>query len=240
MNGTNEDPLMVSGQSVSLRSLVTDRIRVAIVTGYFRPGRQLRERELCEMTGVSRPSLREALRQLETEGLITTAPHRGPMVTSLTVEEVEHLYSLRRALESFAAKEFARRRSEAALEALRSATARLAQIDGKGSPLEMLEAGSNFYRVIAEGSGNPYLSEALARLHNRIKLIRFIALHDKDSTSESFRWLKELGEAVIDGDAAAAERICAKHLQGVSAMAQTIVANGYQLPGNSNSDLASF
>ena len=65
MNAVNDEALLVAGQAVSLRSLVADRLRLAIVTGRFRSGQQLRERELCEPTGVSRPSLREALHQWE-------------------------------------------------------------------------------------------------------------------------------------------------------------------------------
>ena len=95
VGGMSDEALLVAGQAVSLRSLVADRLRLAIVTGRFRPGQQLRERELCELTGVSRPSLREALRQSEAEGLITTTTHRGTLVAALSVEEVGQLYALR-------------------------------------------------------------------------------------------------------------------------------------------------
>lgn len=230
MTAVNSDPLMVSGQAVGLRAVVTDRIRLAIVTGHFRPGRQLRERELCEMTGVSRPSLREALRQLEAEGLITSIPHRGPTVTSLTVEEVGQLYFLRLKLESCASREFAKRRDPEHVRALKAATAQLAKLEGKGTPVQLLDAGTALYQAIAAGSGNPYLMQALERLHNRIKLVRFIALHDDRTTARSLRYLRELSAAVIAGDEKAAQRICAEHLEGVTQIAENIVAAGYQLP----------
>ena len=71
------------------REQVASRLRDAIVTGRFAPGRRLVERELCELTGVSRTSIREALRELESEGLITTVPHHGPVVSVVSIETAE-------------------------------------------------------------------------------------------------------------------------------------------------------
>ncbi len=231
MNEIGDDALLVTGQAVSLRSLVADRLRLAIVTGRFRPGAQLRERELCELTGVSRPSLREALRQLEAEGLITTIPHRGPMVTALTVEEVGQLYALRRVLESFAAREFARLRRPADIAALKAAAKRLNEVEKSGSPLEMLDVGTAFHKALATGSGNPYLAEALGTLHNRIMLIRFVSLHQRSRIGPSFAALRALSKAIINGDADLAEKLCVEQLETVGVIAQKIVEAGYRVPG---------
>jgi DNA-binding GntR family transcriptional regulator len=233
MDEVNDDSLLVVGQAISLRSLVADRLRQAIVTGRFRPGSKLRERELCQLTGVSRPSLREALRQLEAEGLLTMTPHRGPMVTALTAEEVDHLYTLRRVLESFAAQEFARLRRPQDIDALKAAVQRLDDVEKKGTPFEMLEVGTDIYRAIAVGSGNPYLVETLNMLHNRIKLIRFISLHQK-TRARSFAKLRALSEAIIGGDAKRAERLCTNHLESIGIMAKKIVEADYRLPGDQN------
>lgn len=231
MSEMKDDALLVAGQAVSLRSLVADRLRLAIITGRFRPGQQLRERELCELTGVSRPSLREALRQLEAEGLITTVQHRGPVVTALTSEEVGQLYDLRRVLETFAAREFARLRRPADIAALQEAIRKLNEVEAEGTPLAMLEVGTLLYRTIAAGSGNPYLAQALGALHNRIALIRFISLHRREGVRSSFAKLRALSEAIIAGNEALAERRCAELLDGVGATAKSVVEAGYQLPG---------
>lgn len=68
--------------------------------GRFRPGERLPERELCEMTGVSRTLVREALRQLESEGLIHVIPHRGPVVDRLSPEQARGIYQVREELEA--------------------------------------------------------------------------------------------------------------------------------------------
>ncbi len=70
----NEMNLRIPRQAATLRLLVEDRIREAIASGHFRPGQRLVERELCEQIGVGRTSVREALRQLEAEGLVVTVP----------------------------------------------------------------------------------------------------------------------------------------------------------------------
>ena len=226
-----DESLLVAGQSVSLRSLVVERLRLAIVTGRFRPGQQLRERELCELTGVSRPSLREALRQLEAEGLITTAPHRGPVVTALTAEEVVQLYDLRRVLETFAAREFARLRRPEDIAALREAVRQLNEVEEAGTPFAMLEVGTVLYGAIATGSGNPYLAQSLRALHNRIALIRFVSLHNRDRISQSFAALRVLCDAIIAGDVALTDRLCTEHLEVVGRTARAIVESGYRLAG---------
>lgn len=232
MDGLKDEALLVAGQSVSLRALVAERLRLAIVTGRFRPGQQLRERELCELTGVSRPSLREALRQLEAEGLITTAPHRGLVVTALTLEEVAQLYDLRRVLENFAAREFARRRRPEDVAALREALRRLCEMEETGTPLAMLEQGTAFYGAFAAGSGNPYLAQSLRALHNRIALIRFITLHDRRTIRHGFALLRELCDAIAAGDKARTEDLCNRHLDEVEKTAADIVQAGYRLPGS--------
>src|SRR5215212_719821 len=67
----------------TVRSRVAQKLREAIMSGTLKPGQRLVERELCQMTAVSRPSIREALRLLEADGLVTTVPHRGPVVSTI-------------------------------------------------------------------------------------------------------------------------------------------------------------
>ena len=92
----------------TVRSMVTQKLREAIMSGTLKPGQRLVERELCEMTGVSRPSIREALRLLEADGLVNTVPHRGPVVSTISLEEAKQLYTARAVLEGFAGRECAR------------------------------------------------------------------------------------------------------------------------------------
>lgn len=99
---THNDMLPLLNRPDSLRGQVVQTLREAITNGRFIPGEKLVERELCEMLEISRTSLREALRQLEAEKLITTKLHRGPTVAVMTREDAKDLYAIRALLEGYA------------------------------------------------------------------------------------------------------------------------------------------
>lgn len=104
-----------------LRHGVTESIRNAIALGRYKAGDRLPERELCELTGVSRTLVRETLRQLESEGLITVFPHRGPVVARLSPQQAEGIYQVRVELEGLACHLFATSATEEQRQALRQA-----------------------------------------------------------------------------------------------------------------------
>src|ERR1700754_4745603 len=143
------DPdFQISRQAATLRIMVEDKLRTAISTGHFRPGQRMSERELCELLGVGRTSVREALRQLEAEGLITTLPHRGPVVSTITYEEAQQLYAVRALLESFAGQEFARRGSATDMTRLSEAVSAFEKAAGESDRHQLLEAKTNFYTTL--------------------------------------------------------------------------------------------
>jgi GntR family transcriptional regulator, trigonelline degradation regulator len=90
---------MLVERPAALRDQVVGNLRDAIINGQFAPGARLVERQMCELLGVSRTLVREALRQLEAEGWVRILPYRGPVVASMTPEEVRDLYEVRSALE---------------------------------------------------------------------------------------------------------------------------------------------
>ena len=105
---------------------VYDRLRSAIITGYFDPGSRLVERDLTTNLDVSRTPIREALKRLETDGLIVCYPHRGYFVRQPTFEEARQAYELRRALEGLAGELAAARATDHELAAMREVVARAA------------------------------------------------------------------------------------------------------------------
>src|SRR5690349_13762377 len=101
-----DDGMQVVRHAATLRLQVEEKLRNAIAAGRFKPGERLVERDLCARLDVSRALIREALRQLEAEGLIVAVPHRGPVVASITVEEARQIYAVRALLEGFAGRGF--------------------------------------------------------------------------------------------------------------------------------------
>src|SRR6516164_8753561 len=100
----DHDSLLVDRPTKTLRELALDRMRKAIVDFHFQPGERLVERDLCDQLGVSRTIVREVLRHLESEGLVSTGSARGPVVAQTTIEQAMQIYEVRAALESMAAK----------------------------------------------------------------------------------------------------------------------------------------
>ena len=135
----------------TVRSMVAQKLRQAIMSGTFKPGQRLVERELCEMTGVSRPSIREALRLLEADGLVNTVPHRGPVVSTISLEEAKQLYAARAVLEGFAGRECARLHDPAVVRSIGNALAKLKTAFAEGDLMTAIEAKSEFYAALIGG-----------------------------------------------------------------------------------------
>ena len=134
----------------SLREYVESYLKQAIVGGKYKPGDRLIEREICELLGVSRPPVREALRQLEADKLITHELHRGPVVASVSCEEASELYAFRALLESFAVAEFSRLASDAQIKELGNAIKKLNEAATIGERQPLVDAKSHVYNIILD------------------------------------------------------------------------------------------
>ena len=194
-----------------LRQQVLDGLRHAIISGQLAPGARLTERELTEMMGVSRTVVREALRQLETEGLIANIPNKGPVVRTLSLDEARDLYSIRAVLEGFAARLFADKATEAQLAELSAQLTRVVAAYQSGEATAVLEAKNAFYNALFAGAGSETLSSMLATLHARIWRWRAIGLahpqRSNDRSRESIRNLEAVLGAIRSRDGDSAERL---------------------------------
>ena len=94
--------LKIENPPVTLRELCLNKVRNAIITGYFPSGKRLVERSLCEELGVSRSVVREVIRYLEAEGLVEILPNKGPIVSLLDWEIASQIYEIRLLLEQSA------------------------------------------------------------------------------------------------------------------------------------------
>lgn len=202
----------VEKQAAPLRQRVTASIRDAIAVGWFRAGEWLPERRLCEMTGVSRTLVREALRQLESEGLIELVPHRGPTVVRLTPRQAEGIYQVRARLEGLATELFAQYATEEQRAALRAEFGRLRSSFDDEDPVTRLSAKNRFYERIIEGSGNEALGDTLRILNSRVTVLRATSLQAEGRAAASLAELEALVEALCAGDAEAARQAAERHV----------------------------
>ncbi|MFT4101033.1 MAG: GntR family transcriptional regulator [Burkholderiaceae bacterium] len=211
--------LNVAREAASLRLLVEDRLRAAIGNGTFRPGQRLIERELCEQTGVGRTSIREALRRLEAEGLVTTTPHRGPTVSTITADEAGQLYEVRAMLEGFAGRECARQRDPGILARLRKQFDIMGRVARRQDRSELLAAKTEFYAALLEGCGNVFVQQFLNMLLNRVTLLRMTSMTQKNRIPHSLKEIETILVAIEAGDEEAAERACIQHIRNAAAVA---------------------
>jgi DNA-binding GntR family transcriptional regulator len=194
-----------------LRQQVLDGLRQAIIDGRLAPGARLIERELTGMMRVSRTVIREALRQLESEGLIAIIPNKGPVVRALTLAEAKDLYQIRAVLEGLAARLFTENADDAQLKKIAQALEVVVKAYASGDAQQVLETKNRFYDALFAGAGSETLSSMLGTLHARIWRWRALGLSHPERSAqrskESVRNLRAMLAAIKKRDADAAERI---------------------------------
>lgn len=211
-------------QPDTLRRQIENAVRQAILSGKYAPGARLIERELCEDLGVSRTSLREALRKLEAEKLVEIIPHKGPVVAIITLEEARELYALRGLLEGFAAHEFAGKGSDEAIAEFARGAKLLRQSAESGDTGKVLEAKTSLYSIMLGNCGNNLVQEVLQSLFSRINILRATSLMHPNRISNSLAEIDALAEALSRRDAPEAQRIAALHVQNACIIALQLLA----------------
>lgn len=201
----------VDRTAAPLRRSVVEALRQSIVLGRLAPGSRLIERELIEMLGVSRTVVREALRQLEAEGLIDVVANKGAVIRNLSRAEAKDLYAIRAVLEGLAARLFAERADEAACADLRAALSDTAKAYEDDDPTAIVEAKNAFYATLFQGAGSETLSAMIDALQARVWRWRVLGvahpLRSGQRSAEAMRDLEALVAAVTAGDAQLAEQI---------------------------------
>jgi DNA-binding GntR family transcriptional regulator len=203
----------------SLREQVESYLREAIVSGQFKPGERLIERELCEYMKVSRRSLREAMRALEAEKLIVNVPHRGPIVASVTLKEARALYALRALLEGFAAHEFTRLADHQTVLSLGTAVAKLRAEAESGDQQRLLKAKANFYDILLGHCNNDLVTDILHSMLLRISLLRARSLSRPERLPTSLIEIERLYAAISARDPTLAKEIAYEHIRNAESSA---------------------
>jgi DNA-binding GntR family transcriptional regulator len=205
-----------TGQAITrppalVRDQVAAQIREAIANGELLPGQVLIERELCEATTASRASVREALRLLESEDLVTATTGKGTVVATLTAEQALEIYEIRSTLEGLAGRLFAERATEEDREALREA---LAAIEAAAPDIRaILAAKGQFYRALMQGARNHELRLILEGVNRRATAVRAVSLSRPGRAAESVKEIRAICDSANRGDADTTERLCKEHVR---------------------------
>jgi DNA-binding GntR family transcriptional regulator len=203
-----------------IREQVASILRDAIIDMRLQPGQLLIERELCEMTAASRPSVREALRQLEAEGLVESQKGRGTFVSIADPVLAGYVYQVRAELEGFAAELFAVGANDDLREQLRAAFADIelaVAVDGDNRANSVLKAKNVLYEVLFLGAGNPILDQMLQTLQRRVNQLRALTLAQPGRPEQSVKEIRIIVEAIEKRDGAAARAAATSHVRNAAA-----------------------
>lgn len=196
------------------RELLTDRVagrlRSAIEAGRFQPGQRLVEIELSRELGVSRAPLREALRQLEKEGLVENKPGRGCMVVTFRPADVEVIYSLRSAIEAMAVRLAAARADRASLDALDAVVDRLQDPDLQYP--EVVELDLEFHDRLCQLSGHRRLYAVFRMLRSQTRMLLTLFGAGAHNPELVVRQHRAIVDSLRQGDGQAAARAVLAHL----------------------------
>lgn len=155
----------------SLTDTVADRIRGAIETASLLPGTRLVELEIAKQMGVSRAPLREALRQLEREGLLTNIPGRGHSVITMDEADIREVYTLRAALEKLAVEIIIGQGDDTALHSLQELVDRMRRVGSEEGGISLVDLDFKFHEAVCRLSGHQRLVQAFLALKSQTKLM---------------------------------------------------------------------
>lgn len=163
--------ILVPPPKRNLAEDIVNRLREAIYSGQLAPNERLREEVLASMLGLSRGPVREALAQLEREGLVIRQPNRGATVARLAAEDVEEVYSLRLALEQLAVRQVLRRNDPACFDAMQGVVDEMAKCLKRGiTTQEAAILDIRFHERIYEGSQHKRLLTVWSTLRPQIHI----------------------------------------------------------------------
>jgi DNA-binding GntR family transcriptional regulator len=213
-------PVFADQPEVSLvRQQVIVGLRDAILDMRLLPGERLIERELVEWSGVSRATVREALRELAAESLVEIIPRRGAIVSSPSVREAREIYDIRAILEGSACRQCSDNATAAQLKVLRRAFEGFKRSADTGSVPAMLKAKARIYDAIFAGAGNTTIKQLLSQLQARVTSLRALSMSQDGRIESTLAEISAIVEAIEARDSSGAELASIEHVRSAGEVA---------------------
>jgi DNA-binding GntR family transcriptional regulator len=196
----------------SLHDELTQRIRSIIASGELAPGQKIPERELCEQFGVSRTPLREALKVLASEGIVTLRPNRGAMVRPLTAEELDEVFPVMGALEALSGEIACLHITDAEVEAIRRTHLAMVEHWRRGELQDYFRLNQRIHEAILEATRNETLKSIYRGLSGRLLSARYIANMSPERWARAVEEHEAILQALAARDGARLAEILKSHL----------------------------
>lgn len=195
----------------TLREQIVSSLRESIIKGELNPGQKLTEPELAEKLGISRTPIREAFRQLESEGFLTVIPRRGAVVSRITRREIKDFYELKSLLEGYAARIAAEKITEKGIEKLRKINEQLTVLAKKGDVEAFFWKNDEFHNTFISYCGNEKLLEFREHMVQRFMRFRLEALSVPGRLMSSIKQHRTIIRALAKKDGRLAEAEVLEH-----------------------------
>ena len=215
--------LKVNRPSKTLRQLAYENLREAIFNSIFMPGERLIERELCAQLDVSRTVVREALRQLEAEGLVETIVNQGPIVARLDADRAEEIYEIRALLEGFAARACVANASDTEIDQLGQIIEEIDRAFEDEDAAVVLRITHRFYEQFFQVARKPFAWDMVQSLNARISQLRFMTIRSPKRHRAAIGEMHKILETIRNRDAEGAEAACLEHIQAVASIADRLL-----------------
>lgn len=223
MSGIGGELGRINFEPAPLRMRIIDSMRRAIEQGVLKPGDRLVEKDLCDQLGVSRTSLREALRELESEGVIAQLGARGLTVVRINHRDAENIYRIRADLEALIFEQFLENADDTALHRAEYMCGRVIDAYRSSEFAPIVDAKREFYDFICEIARNRVALELLHRLTLRTAQLRSKSVVRAERQAQSIEEMKALRDALLARDVDRARDIARAHVDNAALSALPFV-----------------
>lgn len=198
----------------SLTDEIADIIRERILKGEYRIGEKIKENQIATELKVSRTPIREAFKQLETEGLIDYIPNRGCFAKGFTRQDIEDIYAVRKALEVLAVEWAVNRIDDEQLAELQRQSDLMEFYTTRKDSKRVLEINADFHDIIYNAAGSRFMAQVLRSYKEYIEQTRKVLYYEQDCLADILSEHKEILEAIKRRNVADAKAAMARHLEG--------------------------
>jgi len=195
---------------LTLRERIVSTIRNAVINGQLKPGARIAETEFAERFRISRTPIREAFRQLETEGFITVQPRKGAIVASFSEQDVSNFYDLKMILEGYAARLATMTLTEEEINRMEALSKMMETASAKKDLRKTLELQNEFHDTFLRAAGNDRLHQIVQMMASQFQRYRLM-LASPGKVEGSIEQHKEIVEAFRKRDSALAEKLVQKN-----------------------------
>ncbi|NLL05743.1 MAG: GntR family transcriptional regulator [Clostridiaceae bacterium] len=207
---------MNNDSNSSLRGRVFSHLENNILNGKYKTGESLIETKLSEELGVSRTPIREAIRQLELEGLVQTIPNKGAIVTGLSAKDIDDIYTIRLSIEGLAARWAAENITEVELDNMKHFLELEEFYTAKNDIEHILKLDTKFHETIFRASKSRPLMNMLRNFHHYIQKARIFSLGMEGRAEEALSEHEAIYQAISQKDAKKAEELTIEHVKKAS------------------------